>query len=54
MVTVPKENIDELNKNINDLMAIENDINILKISIDELGDNQLSIEDVEDLLPMIE
>ena len=52
-IVIPKENIDKANEKILELMNIENDIYINKVSIDMLDENELNIEDIEGLQYMI-
>lgn len=53
-ITVPAKYVDEVNKKINDLMEIENDINITTVPIELFNDIELNMEDIEGLSGMIQ
>lgn len=53
-IVVPNEYVDEVNKKINDLMDIENDVEVTKVPIDLFDNIELSIEDIEGLSGMIQ
>ena len=53
-ITIPRDKIDEVNQKINDLMSIESNLSIIKLSADAFDDNELNIEDLEGLMPMLE
>ena len=52
-ITIPRDKIDEVNQKINDLMSIESNLSIIKLSADAFDDNELNIEDLEGLMPML-
>ena len=52
---IPKENVEVAYKELNDLFEIEQDVNILKFSIEKFDDNiNLSMEQMEAIMFMIE
>lgn len=53
-ITVPAEYVDEINKKINDLMEIENDIKLTQVPIELFNDIELNMEDIEGLSGMIQ
>lgn len=53
-ITIPRDKIDEVNQKINDLMSIESNLSIIKLSADAFDDNELNIEDLEGLMPMLD
>lgn len=53
-ITVPAEYVDEVNKKINDLMEIENDIQLTQVPIELFSDIELNMEDIEGLSGMIQ
>lgn len=53
-ITVPAEYVDEVNKKINDLMEIENDIQLTQVPIELFNDIELNMEDIEGLSGMIQ
>lgn len=53
-IVVPNEYVDEVNKKVNDLMDIENDVEVTKVPIDLFDNIELSIEDIEGLSGMIQ
>lgn len=53
-ITIPRENIDKANQQINELMNIENIFEIQKIKLEDFGDIDLSYEIIENLTPIIE
>ena len=53
-IVVPNEYVDEVNKKINDLMDIENDVEVTKVPIDLFDNIELSIKDIEGLSGMIQ
>ena len=53
-IVVPNEYIDEVNKKINDLMEIENDVEITLIPIEWFDDVELNMEDIEGLSKIIQ
>jgi hypothetical protein len=52
-IVVPKEYIDEVNKKLNDLMDIENDVEIILVSIDAFDNLELNMGDIEGLMRMV-
>ena len=52
-VTIPKENMQTLEKELKTLMEIKNKVEITKITLDDLGENKISIEILENLMPII-
>ena len=52
-IVVPNEYVDEINKKVNDLMNIENDVEIILVPIDAFDDLELNMEDMEGLMNMI-
>lgn len=53
-IVVPNEKIPLLQQDLNELMAIDNDINITKFTLDDLGDAKIEFGIIEKLLPLIE
>ena len=53
-IVVPNEYIDEVNKKVNDLMDIENDVEIILVPIDAFDDLELNMEDIEGLMRMVQ
>lgn len=53
-IQVPEDKISEASQEINDLFAIEQDVNILTFSIEAFGDLQLSMEQMNAIMFMIE
>ena len=53
-IVVPNEYVDEVNKKVNDLMDIENDVEVTKVPIDLFDNIELSMEDIEGLSGMIQ
>ena len=51
---VPLEKFEQLNKDLDELMAIKNDVILKKISIDELGDAEIEVGIIENLIAVIE
>ena len=52
-IVVPNEYVDEVNKKVNDLMEIENDVEITKVPVDLFENIELNMEDIEGLSGMI-
>lgn len=52
-IIVLRENIDEVNQKINELMSIDNLIDITKISFEDIAGYELNIEDIEGIRYMI-
>jgi hypothetical protein len=52
-IVVPNEYVDEVNKKVNDLMDIENDVEIILAPIDAFEDLELNMEDIEGLTRMV-
>lgn len=53
-IVVPNEYVDEVNKKVNDLMEIENDVEIILVPIDAFEDLELNMEDIEGLMRMVQ
>lgn len=53
-ITIPLDKIDEVNQKINDLMSIESSLSIIRLPADAFDDNELNIEDLEGLMPMLD
>lgn len=53
-IIVPNEYVDEVNKKINDLMEIENDVEIMQVPIDAFENLELNMEDIEGLMRMVQ
>ena len=53
-IIVPNEYVDEVNKKVNDLMEIENDVEIILVPIDTFEDLELNMEDIEGLVRMVQ
>ena len=51
---IPKDKIDEINIKINDLMEMENNIQIQQMSINWLEGYELSVEETDALLPILQ
>ena len=52
-IVVLRENIDEVNQKINELMEIDNLVDIIKISFEDIENYELNIEDIEGIRYMI-
>ena len=52
-IVVLKENIDEVNQKINELMNIDNLVDITKISFEDIENYEMNIEDIEGIQYMI-
>ena len=52
-IIVLRENIDEVNQKINELMDIDNLVDIIKISFEDIENYELNIEDIEGIRYMI-
>lgn len=53
-IIVPKEYIDEVNQEINDLMEIDTEIELTKVPIEALEDCRLTMEEIESLISIIQ
>lgn len=53
-IVVPNEHVDEVEKKLNDLMKIENNVEVTKVPIDLFDNIELNIEDIEGLSGMIQ
>ena len=53
-IIVPNEYVDEVNKKVNDLMEIENDVEIMQVPINAFENLELNMEDIEGLSGMIQ
>lgn len=52
-IIVPKDKIDEVNQKINNLMEIENEVEIIKLDLEDFENQELNMEDIEGLMGMI-
>lgn len=52
-ITVPAELVNELKKQLQELNDIDNEIEIQKISLDDFGDEKISIATIQKLMLMI-
>ena len=52
-IVVLRENIDEVNQKINELMDIDNLVDIIKIPFEDIENYELNIEDIEGIRYMI-
>lgn len=52
-IVILKENVEEVNQKINELMDIESDIEIMKIPLEELEGYELNMEDIEGIQYMV-
>ena len=52
-ITVPKEYVNEVNKKIDELMNIENNVKIDFLSIEAFENCEMNMEDIEGLIPML-
>lgn len=52
-IIVPKDKIDEVNQKINALMEIENEVEVIKLGLEDFENQQLNMEDIEGLMGMI-
>ena len=52
-IIVLRENIDEVNQKINEIMDIDNLVDIIKISFEDIENYELNIEDIEGIRYMI-
>lgn len=52
-IVILRENIDEVNQKINELMDIDNLVDIIKISFEDIENYELNIEDIEGIRYMI-
>lgn len=53
-IVVPNEHVDEVNKRVNELMEIENDVGLILVPIDLFNGIELNMEDIEGLSGMIQ
>lgn len=53
-IVVPNEYVDEVNKKVNDLMEIENDVGIIQVPVDAFENIELNMEDIEGLMKMVQ
>lgn len=53
-IIVPNEYIEEVNKKINELMEIENDVEVTKVPINLFDNIELNMEDIEGLSGIIQ
>ena len=52
-IIVPNEYVDEVNRKINELMDVENDVEIMQVPVDLFENEKINIEDMEGLANMI-
>ena len=52
-IIVPSEYVDEVNRKINELMDVENDVEIIQVPTSAFGDQELNLEDMEGLMKMV-
>ena len=52
-IVILKENIEEVSQKINELMDIENDVEVSMISLEDLEEYELNMEDIEAIQYMI-
>ena len=52
-IVILRENIDEVNQKINELMDIDNLVDIIKISFEDIENYELNIENIEGIRYMI-
>lgn len=53
-IIVPNEYVDEVNKKVNELMELENDVNVIQVPVELFDTIELSMEDIEGLSGMIQ
>ena len=53
-IVVPNEHVDEVEKKLNDLMEIENDVEVTKVPVELFDNIELNMEDSEGLSGMIQ
>ena len=53
-IIVPKEYLDDVNKKIEQLMELENDVQVQQIPIELLEHYEFNIKDIEKLVPIIQ
>lgn len=53
-IVVPNEYVDEVNRKIDELMEIENDVQIMQVPVDLFDTIELNMEDIEGLSGMIQ
>lgn len=53
-VTVPKENIEDLNKDLSTLMEIPIEKSFMKVRLEDFGDENIEFGIIENLMPIIE
>ena len=53
-LVVPKDKVDDLEKENNSLMRIDNNIEIEKIKLKDIEKNKLSVDNLLKIMPMIE
>ena len=52
-IRVPKEKIQVMREELKTLMEIKNKVEITKITLDDLGENNIDIDTLENLMPII-
>ena len=50
---VPKEKMPQLEQDLNDLLEINNKVQIVKLKLEDFGDNNIPFRVIEKLLPII-
>lgn len=53
-IVVPNEYVDEVNKKVNELMELENDVSVIQVPVELFDTIELSMEDIEGLSGMIQ
>lgn len=53
-ITVPKENVPQLQHDVDELMNIDNNIDLTKINLNDLEDVKIEFGTIEKILPMIQ
>ena len=53
-IIVPKEYLDDVNKKIEQLMELENDVQVQQIPIELLDHYEFSMKDIQKLIPIIQ
>ena len=52
-IIVPSEYVDEVNRKINELMDVENDVEIIQVPTSAFGDQELNLEEMEAVMNMV-
>lgn len=53
MIKVEKTDIPKVEKDLQELLNIDNNISITKLELDDFGDNDIRIDILEELIPII-